>query len=97
MNDLFKITEGFRQADINTMYPASLCIAVVSRPGITTTQLAALLDTTREAVHVAVRALKPLDFFHVAKVVDKTNRSKATKVYPTPYLKDLVANIKQKH
>lgn len=94
MKELLFITEGFRRAEINTMYRASLCIAVVSKPGITTTQLAALLQTTREAVHVAVRALT---LVYTEKLVDKTNRSKETKVYPTPYLKDIVANIKEKH
>lgn len=87
-------TELFRRANINTMYRASLCVAVVVKPGITNTKLAAMLQTSRESIQVALRALKKDNLVYVTKILEKeTNRSKETKVYPTPYLKDVIAGI----
>jgi DNA-binding MarR family transcriptional regulator len=94
MKHLLLMTETFRRAGITTMYRASLCIAVVSRPGITNTQLAALLQTSRDSIQVALRNLIKENLVHVTKIIDKeTNRSKETKVFPTPYLKDIIAEI----
>jgi len=94
MKTLLMTTELFRRANINTMYRASLCIAVVLKPGITNTNLAAMLQTSRESIQVAIRALVKENLVHVTKIIDKeTNRSKETKVFPTPYLKDVIAGI----
>ncbi len=94
MKELLYITEGFRSANINTMYRASLCVAVVLKPGVTNTKLAAMLQTSRESIQVAVRNLIKDNLVHVTKIIDKdTNRSKETKVFPTPYLKDVIAGI----
>ena len=87
-------TELFRRANINTMYSASLCVAVVLKPGVTNTKLAAMLQTSRESIQVAIRALVKENLVHVTKIIDKeTNRSKETKVFHTPYLKDVIAEI----
>lgn len=94
MKSLLMTTELFRRANINTMYRASLCVAVVVKPGITNTKLAAMLQTSRESIQVALRALKKDNLVYVTKILEKeTNRSKETKVYPTPYLKDVIAGI----
>ena len=94
MKSLLMTTELFRRANINTMYRASLCIAVVFKPGVTNTKLAAMLQTSRESIQVAIRNLKKENLVHVTKIIDKeTNRPKETKVFPTPYLKDVIAEI----
>jgi CRP-like cAMP-binding protein len=94
MKTLLMTTELFRRANINTMYRASLCIAVVLKPGVTNTKLAAMLQTSRESIQVALRNLKKENLVHVTKIIDKeTNRPKETKVFPTPYLKDVIAEI----
>lgn len=94
MKHLILTTELFRRANINTMYRASLCVAVVLKPGVTNTKLAAMLQTSRESIQVAVRNLIKDNLVHITKVMDKdTNRSKETKVFPTPYLKDVIAGI----
>lgn len=94
MKHLILTTELFRRANINTMYRASLCIAVVAKPGITNTKLAAMMRTSRDSIQVALRALVKENLVHVTKILDKdTNRSKETKVFPTPYLKDVIAEI----
>ena len=94
MKSLLMTTELFRRANINTMYRASLCTAVVLKPGVTNTKLAAMLQTSRESIQVAIRNLKKENLVHVTKIIDKeTNRPKETKVFPTPYLKDIIAEI----
>lgn len=93
MKELLYITEGFRSANITTMYRAGLCIAVVSKPGITNDALAKLMSTTREAIRVAVRGLEEDKLVYVEKIKHKDNRPKATKVYPTPYLKDVTSRM----
>lgn len=94
MKTLLMTTELFRRANINTMYRASICIAIVLKPGVTNTKLAAMLQTSRESIQVALRNLKKENLVHVTKILDKdTNRSKETKVFPTPYLKDIIAGI----
>lgn len=94
MKTLLITTEKFRRANITTMYRASICIAIVLKPGVTNTKLAAMLQTSRESIQVALRNLKKENLVHVTKILDKdTNRSKETKVFPTPYLKDIIAGI----
>ena len=94
MKSLLMTTELFRRANITTMYRASLCTAVVLKPGVTNTKLAAMLQTSRESIQVAIRNLKKENLVHVTKIIDKeTNRPKETKVFPTPYLKDVIAEI----
>ena len=93
MKELLYITEGFRRAEINTMYRASLCLAVVAKPGITNDALAKLMSTTRESIRVAVRGLEVDKLVFVEKLKHKNNRSKSTKVYPTPYLKDVINHV----
>lgn len=95
MKELLYITEGFRRAGINTMYRASLCIAVVTKHGITNDSLANLMSTTRESIRVAVRGLEVDKLVYCEKIKDKHNRSKVTKVYPTPYLKDVISRARQ--
>ena len=93
MKDLILTTEMFREAKINTMYQASLVVAIVMKPGITNTALANLMQTSREAIRVSLRALEKRNLAYIEKIKDKQGRSKETKVYPMPYLRDLVNNI----
>ena len=93
MKHLILTTEMFREAKINTMYQASLVVAIVMKPGITNTALANLMQTSREAIRVSLRALEKRKLVYIEKLKDKNGRSKETKVYPMPYLRDLVNNI----
>lgn len=93
MKQLILTTEMFREAKINTMYQASLVVAIVMKPGITNTALANLMQTSREAIRVSLRALEKRSLVYIEKLKDKNGRSKETKVYPMPYLRDLVNNI----
>jgi predicted HTH transcriptional regulator len=94
MKSLLMTTELFRRANINTMYRASLCVAIVTKPGITNTKLAAMLQTSRESIRVALRDFLNDNLVYVTKILENdTNRAKETKVYPTPYLKDVIAGI----
>ena len=93
MKDLILTTEMFREAKINTMYQASLVVAIVMKPGITNTALANLMQTSREAIRVSLRALEKRKLVYIEKLKDKNGRPKETKVYPMPYLRDLVNNI----
>jgi transcription initiation factor IIE alpha subunit len=93
MKQLILTTEMFREAKINTMYQASLVVAIVMKPGITNTALANLMQTSREAIRVSLRALEKRKLVYIEKLKDKNGRSKETKVYPMPYLRDLVNNI----
>jgi len=86
-------TELFRRANINTMYRASICIAIVLKPGITKTNLAAVMQTSRESIRVALCDLESLGLTYTAQVLHKNNRKKDTKAFPTPYLKDVIAGI----
>jgi predicted ArsR family transcriptional regulator len=63
------------------------------KPGITNTALANLMQTSREAIRVSLRALEKRKLVYIEKLKDKNGRSKETKVYPMPYLRDLVNNI----
>lgn len=93
MKHLILMTETFRRAGINTMYRATLCVAVGAKPGISVLTLASLLETTPEAIRVAMRGLVSDHLVTVTKVLDKTNRSKETRVYPTPRLKDVISAL----
>jgi len=93
MIDVTPTTEMFREAKINTMYQASLVVAIVMKPGITNTALANLMQTSREAIRVSLRALEKRSLAYIEKLKDKNGRPKETKVYPMPYLRDLVNNI----
>lgn len=93
MKTLLITTEKFRRAGINTMYRASICTAIVLKPGITKTNLAALMKTSRESIRVALCDLESLGLLYTTQVLHKNNRKKDTKAFPTPYLKDILADI----
>jgi len=94
MKPLLLATESFRRANIKTMYRASIALALVMSPGVTTKQLAGLMQTSPEAIFAVVRDFVKFNLAHTDKVHHANGRSKATKVYPTPYLKDVIAGIK---
>lgn len=93
MKTLLITTEKFRRANISTMYRASICIAIAAKPGITKTNLAALMKTSRESIRVALCDLESLGLLYTTQVLHKNNRKKDTKAFPTPYLKDILADI----
>lgn len=93
MKHLILATELFRRANIRTMYRASVAIALVTKPGITTKQLSLLMQTSREAMLVSIVDFVKLGLAHTDKLHHANGRSKETKVYPTPYLKDVIGEI----
>jgi len=93
MKSLLMTTELFRRANITTMYRASLCIAVVLKPGITKNNLAELMRTSSESIQVSLSYLARLGLTYSTRVFHKDGRSKETKVFPTPYLKDVINGI----
>ena len=92
MKHLLMLTELFRRANITTMYRASLCIALVTKPGITNMKLAALMQTSRESIRVAIRYLENLNLTRTERVTVRPGVIEI-KVWPTPYLKDILAQI----
>lgn len=93
MKSLIVITESFRRAGLNTMYRATLALAVASQRGITYDVLSKLMGTSRESVRIGVRELEKRNFVYT----EKTKHARGyfrTKVHPTPYLRDIVRNMK---
>lgn len=91
MKHLLMLTELFRRANVTTMYRASMCIALVTKPGITNMKLAALMQTSREATRVAIVYLEKIKLARTERVT--TRGVIELKVWPTPYLKDILAQI----
>lgn len=94
MKHFLVITESFRRAGLNTMYRGSLASAVMAKKGITFDILAALLNTSRESVRIGVLELEKKNFVYTEKVKHKKGYS-VTHVYPTPYLKDTMRQMRR--
>ena len=92
MRHLILATELFRKAHITTMYRASLCMSLVCKPGITTKQLASMLQTSRESIRVAVRHLEKINLARTERVLNVKGFVE-TRSYPTPYLMDVISEI----
>ena len=92
MRHLILATELFRKANITTMYRASLCLSLLCKPGITTIQLAAILQTSRESVRMAVRHLEKINLARTERVLNARGYIE-TRSYPTPYLRDVLSEI----
>ena len=93
MRHLILATELFRRANITTMYRASLCMSLACKPGTTTMQLASLLQTSRESIRVAVRHLEKIKLARTERVLNAKGFVE-TKIYATPYLTDVLSEIK---
>lgn len=87
MKHLLILSETLRRAKITTFYRASLCAALVERPGITAPTLARILQVTPNSVCVAMRQLEKLNLSR------RESKSDGLAYYPTSYLKDLISNI----
>lgn len=86
-------SEKWRKAGVTTFYRKTLVLATVVEPGISTEDLAKVLGTNRGCIYTAVCQLIDLNLLRKEVIKPATwGDPKRTKVYPTPYAKDL-ANI----
>lgn len=88
-------SEKWRKAGVTTFYRKTLVLATVVEPGISTEDLAKVLGTNRGCIYTAVCQLIDLNLLRKEVIKPaKWGDPKRTKVYPTPYAKDL-ANTKE--
>lgn len=92
MRHLLILSETMRRAGVTTFYRASLCIAVFEKPGIENRLLARLMGLSGENITTAMRYLAKYNLIHKETVTTPDNK-RINKYYPTPYLKDTLANL----